>query len=110
MQGLSMGQRLGPRVRGDERVEKFVHTSISSHAPSPARHRSVPAASRALPATISSRTLLPISTATLCYGEARWRARRKGRSMDVMILALGALVAFILYMSFWKIGPTEIGL
>jgi hypothetical protein len=30
--------------------------------------------------------------------------------MDLIILALGALVAFILYMSFWKIGPTEIGL
>src|SRR5712691_1030344 len=28
----------------------------------------------------------------------------------LMIFALGALVAFILYMSFWKIGPTEMGL
>jgi hypothetical protein len=30
--------------------------------------------------------------------------------MDVLILMLAALVAVILYMSFWKIGPTEIGL
>jgi hypothetical protein len=30
--------------------------------------------------------------------------------MDLVILIIGAAVAFVLYMSFWKIGPTEIGL
>src|SRR5258708_18859944 len=30
--------------------------------------------------------------------------------MDLVILVVAALVAFVLYMSFWKIGPTEMGL